>query len=564
MLFRIFTAAALSVVLAGVALGGGPSETEFVYQGHIAQAGRPVNGLCDFEFALFGEENPGFPQLAANLLTEVEVTNGQFTAPLDFGVDVLDGPVRFLEVRVQCPARTGVNLPNRMTISPRVRISPAPFALQTRGIFVDGSKRIGIRTQQPEARLQINTVGEDALRLERNVSDFADTQASLTIGGDLDNPGLRVRVSDDDGATFEDGIFIEETTNVGIGTTTPTTKLHVAGALRADLGVSMPNPNNPSASMGFGWLDDVPRLRLGGSGVGNRAGFHIQGIGDKSLLRILDSGSVGVGTEAPEAKLHVKDGDAGVTPNSNSRLIVERSDSTFINILTPETDQSGVLFGNPEDGSAAGGVVYNSSNSRGGMQFRVSGNSAKMTIVANGDVGIGTTAPTARLHVNGPSGDDGVKLPDSSVGPAETFAEPGLAQRFQNDDFGVGFQLPPNESVVLSARTIEAPSDGYILALGSFGVQEAENNLFAADTGVSMCITQATDSFDCGRRPSVTVAPTQPAIASSHAVFPVSAGPQNVFIWARSSNPSDEYEALDISLTLVFIPTAYGTVDGTE
>lgn len=561
---RIFTAATFFLVLAQAARAGGPSETEFVYQGNLLQAGRPVNDVCDFEFALFAEENPGFNQLASNLLTEVGVVNGQFTAPLDFGVDVLDGPVRFLELRVQCPARTGVNLPNRTTISPRVRISPVPFALQTRGIFVDGNKRVGLRTLQPEARLQINTVGEDALRLERNVSDFADTQASLTIGGDLENPGLRMRVSDDDGATFQDGIFIEETTNVGIGTTMPTTKLHVAGGVRADLGIGMPNPNNPSASMGFGWSDDVPRLRLGGSGVGNRAGFHIQGIGDKSLLRILDSGSVGIGTDAPEARLHVKDGDAGITPNGNSRLVVERSDSTFINVLTPENDQSGILFGNSKDGSAAGGVVYNSSNSRDGMQFRVNGNSAKMTIVANGDVGIGTTAPTARLHVNGPTGDDGVKLPESSIGPGELLAEAGIAHKFIDDNNGVGFPLPPNEYVVLAARTIDAPTDGYILALASSGFKVANNNIFAGSTSISFCVTQATDSFDCGRPPSTTVKSLDPIIASTNSVFPVSAGPQNVFLWVQSSNLNDEYVAVDASLTLLFIPSAYGTVDGTQ
>lgn len=113
------------------------------------------------------------------------------------------------------------------------------------------------------------------------------------------------------------------------------------------------------------------------------------------------AGNVGIGTTGPERLLHVKDGDAGVTPNASARLVVERDNSTFINVLTPATVQSGILFGNPADGSAAGGVVYNSSNTPDGMQFRVNGNSAKMTTTADGDVGIGTTAPQAKLHVAG-------------------------------------------------------------------------------------------------------------------------------------------------------------------
>jgi hypothetical protein len=127
-----------------------------------------------------------------------------------------------------------------------------------------------------------------------------------------------------------------------------------------------------------------------------------------------NTGSVGVGTVSPQVRLHVQDGAAGLLPNSNARLVVERNNSTWINILAPDASESGVLFGNPAKGSAAAGVVFNSSATTNGLQFRVNGNSTKMVIEADGDVGIGTTSPQGRLHVVGPTVVQGLIAPPAS------------------------------------------------------------------------------------------------------------------------------------------------------
>ncbi|QLE02044.1 hypothetical protein HX109_10940 [Galbibacter sp. BG1] len=54
------------------------------------------------------------------------------------------------------------------------------------------------------------------------------------------------------------------------------------------------NPNNTSAVLMLSWLNDLPRIRVGGFDPGASNGLDIQGPGDVSLLRIKGNGELGV------------------------------------------------------------------------------------------------------------------------------------------------------------------------------------------------------------------------------------------------------------------------------
>lgn len=604
---------------------GGPSGNEFLYQGQLQQLGKPANDTCDFQFRLHADEVAIESPLGSDEAFGVPVVNGLFQVELDFGVSALGGAPRWMEIDVGCGADEGLTtmFPRvRLSASPysvstrgivvteqsdvgigtdspisKVHIRDGSLGLgpedvtnarlivespdSTLGLFsdpggtvgsaiqlgevsggevlnnwtirrattgaggdlqfnhtdagrvlqLDPDGKVGIGTTDPQSALHVDSAGKGGLRLERNEGNFADTHAGLGISSNFGNPGLRVQMSDDDGATFDDAIFIDENTNVGIGTTTPTTTLHVAGGLRADLGIGMPNPNNASASMNFGWQDDVPRLRLGGSGAGNRAGFHIQGIGDKTLLRILDNGKVGIGTETPgsgfsSSKLDVIGGHIAVSPNFGFFSISSSGSGIGAGVDTTPTDDL-PLF--------AGGVD-------------------RAILLANGNFGVGTTNPTARLHVSGPSGDAGVKLPGSSIGPAETLAEAGVAHRYIERNVDL---TPTDTWITAAGRSITVPSDGYILAFASADVLATD--VFPPDSFISFALTQQTSTVDL---PTVTEKFNgfSSGSVSLNAVFPVTAGLQNVFLWAVSSEGA--YELQEVNLTLLFVPTAYGTVDG--
>jgi hypothetical protein len=173
--------------------------------------------------------------------------------------------------------------------------------------LIRASGGVGINTNDPDVNLEVN----------------GGTELSLTDGtgflmlGDQDADNLAFDTDEiqarNNGASA--ALLLNPAGgNVGIGTEAPGMKLDVAGGIwsTSALGgfLAAFNPNNQSASVVLGWLNDVARIRIGGSGAGSAGGFDFQRGGDVSLMRLLNNGYVGIGT-TPTAKLHVG-GTAGV------------------------------------------------------------------------------------------------------------------------------------------------------------------------------------------------------------------------------------------------------------
>ncbi len=110
--------------------------------------------------------------------------------------------------------------------------------------------------------------------------------------------------------------------------------------------------------------------------------------------------NVGIGIPSPEARLHVAQGKSGASPHLFTRLAVESAEHTYINLLSPTTLETAVLFGHPNH-AASGGIVYNNTNTLNGFQFRTGGNITRMIITSVGQVGINNSFPQATLDVAG-------------------------------------------------------------------------------------------------------------------------------------------------------------------
>lgn len=100
--------------------------TAFTYQGRIIFNGTPVdNEICSVAPSLWSAESGG-SQLTTASQTVVRPTNGYFKMDIDFGSTYFDGSARWLQLHVAC-----VSDPNAAqgTVLPRIRLSPAPYAL---------------------------------------------------------------------------------------------------------------------------------------------------------------------------------------------------------------------------------------------------------------------------------------------------------------------------------------------------------------------------------------------------------------------------------------------------
>jgi hypothetical protein len=134
----------LFTVLAVIATTGGAAAQEepaagvqaalgtgFTYQGRLTENGNPASGAYDFEFRLYDAVAGGNQVGSTMTHNDVPVTNGTFTALLDFGANTFTGEARWLEVAVRPGASTG----SYTTLSPRQPITPAPYALALPGLY---------------------------------------------------------------------------------------------------------------------------------------------------------------------------------------------------------------------------------------------------------------------------------------------------------------------------------------------------------------------------------------------------------------------------------------------
>ena len=87
-------------------------------------------------------------------------------------------------------------------------------------------------------------------------------------------------------------------------------------------------------------------------------------------------------------------------PIGSGDLVVEDNAAAFQHFLTPDDNESGILFGDPTD-SIAGGIIFNNAVTNNGMMFRTGGNTTRMVLDGSGNLGLGILAPQDRLDVIG-------------------------------------------------------------------------------------------------------------------------------------------------------------------
>ena len=113
-----------------------PVGTAFIFQGALSNSSGPVNGSCDFTFALYNGATGTQRIGAIETKNSVAVANGAFAVQLDFG-DVFNGNVRWIETTVRCPSGAGAFA----TLAPRQPILNSPNAIHAQtAALADGAE----------------------------------------------------------------------------------------------------------------------------------------------------------------------------------------------------------------------------------------------------------------------------------------------------------------------------------------------------------------------------------------------------------------------------------------
>src|SRR6185295_9874696 len=257
----------------------------------------------------------------------------------------------------------------------------APWADAVSGLRLDANGNIGIGTATPQRRLQ---VGEDVNGLGIDPSDVSPNAAYMRFG---DNTGWKLhfaRSRERSGAVLNSGqagilMTLKDDGNIGIGTTSPGARLQVTGgAIMPAAGATEASgllfPKDPGGGGGdAAWIRYYARTGAAEGGSLENTTFEIGTSNDpQDHIAFMPSGNVGIGTSTPDSKLHVK------VPAS----------STPIAAMSVDVDSFGT-----------------GPNSQASFFFRVrdigAGPSTPFFIRGDGNVGIGSVNPQAKLEVAG-------------------------------------------------------------------------------------------------------------------------------------------------------------------
>ena len=401
----------------------------FTYQGYLRQGGAPLNNPSQaMRFRIYGALTGGTALWDSGALT-VNVSNGLFTVQLNPPVSVWTGADRFLEIQV-----------GTTTLTPRVRIGATPYANTATllNMFQTG-------TTNPDRMVITHSPAFSNWGLQYRDSD--DSFHFLNNGATVLRVGLagptalqipagagagRVLTSDASGnaswqplppsatvwAVSGANIYNTNTGNVGIGTTTPTAKLDVRGGMLVD---------SSSGSLRIGYPSSANQWHF--NTIGGGANLQLwENAAGAIRMYFAAGGNIGIGTTAPAARLDILGGNWDTASTEGDLRIGNATYRLKIGVATGGAGAGHTTI------AAQGGV--NALSLGAGTTLDTQ---RTLTILGTGNVGIGTTAPAAKLDVNGTARVKVLEITGADLAekfPTTETLEPGTVVEIDPDNPG--------------------------------------------------------------------------------------------------------------------------------
>ena len=290
---------------------------------------------------------------------------------------------------------------------------------------------VGVGTTSPSfgtgGGLQISNAAQSNLRFTDTsnatfITDLALSNENFYLINRSASGSLKFRVNSSDEA-----LTILSSGNVGIGTTTPVGKLEVV-TTDANRYIRFKAPNGEE------------RFQFYTGGTGNAAVLNMYSSdGTSRNVQIaaggtsyFNGGNVGIGTTAPYLKFHVA-GDTRVQGN----LMVGTASASNTPTAAIHIKSSGVNAKLRIEDSDSVNQYWDFLVDQGNALYFNEDTDTRVTFKEGGNVGIGTTAPSSKLHIAG-SDSNLVKI-QSSNGEADIFYSSGISG---GTDWQVGTGYP--------------------------------------------------------------------------------------------------------------------------